>query len=209
MEFRRWLTTACSGTESNHRLDGWCGRLREALPHPDDNESGSVWRDLTLDLGVSSHSLVPDVISIPHATDDSVVSDFPIHLDDDADSLVGLEILGEEVDEPRSPPVRGRPTERFFPSHHQWPCHLTSMRTNTQHECAWTYSTASSGGHDDDLADFLKTDDGSSYSSAYAGALGKPPMPPVQRWRGSGHKKSASSGTAATTASTASRSSSK
>ena len=176
MPFRQWFA-ACTSSGTN-RMEGLCGRLRDAVQEDDDDDDkesiahkSALWKDLTLSV---LEPTVPREISVPRDETSAAAED----------GLVGLEILQEYDPSLGDTDYAGRQT-------------LDPWR-NTTAECSWTYSSASSHGKDN-VGDF-RFDDGSSYSSAG----GKPPRPTPPRFHKS-HKKTISSGTTATV-STASRS---
>lgn len=213
MALRHWFM-ACSGTATD-RMEGLCARLRDAV-HDDDNENAqehrvcgcgnndaiddmedvghgaALWNDLTLSAMEPS---IPQEISVPAPDDAAAIATMYSSLEDDCDSLVGLEILDLPDDERQ---------ESLALDHQHVMAMMGCAATNpwrSSTECSWTYSTASS--HGKDLAEFMKYDDGSSYSS-----LGKPPRPPTAATTSSRskarHKKTKSGGTASTSTTTAS-----
>ena len=206
MAFRQWIM-ACSGPAAN-RMEGLCARLRDAVHDNDDDDEGRVcgcgndndihsighksalWKDLTMS---ALEPTIPKEISVP-VEDAMAISTMYSSLEDDSDSLVGLEILDHPDDEREGP----------SPNRTMMACvHPPYWRSTA--ECSWTYSTASS--HGQDLADFMKFDDGSSYSSVGAGKPPRPTPPPhSSSSRVKSHHKTKSGGTATTTTSSWSRS---
>ena len=151
MALRHWFIV-CSGTATN-RMEGLCARLRDAVHDDDENEEehrvcgcgindtynmedghsvghgAALWNDLTLStMGPS----IPKEISVPAPDDAAAIASIYSSLEDDCDSLVGLEILDLPDDERQEPPA---------PDHHHVMAIMGCAATNpwrSSTECSWT-----------------------------------------------------------------------
>lgn len=193
----RQFISSCSGPAAT-RIEGLCGRLRDTVQDEDDSvaNNSAMLNNLTTLEGIECNvAPVPKEISVP-LVHDMNWSSIHTSLEEESDILIGLEILSVADDPPRDD------HPEVLPNEHGQPVHYTNWRLSN--ECSWTYSTTSSHGRD--LQEFMKFDDGSSYSSGFMLASGKPPLPePVSRLKKKEHKKTISSGTATTVTTSTSR----
>lgn len=204
----RQLLAACA-TGSQDAAGGLCGRLCDTVLHnneggnneEDDNRSAhsAVWKDLTLSV---LEPAIPKEIHVTMTPSSSgTQQDNSATAAEEGDSLLGLQLLDDQKDTTRKAPAplwTAPTTTASVPVWHSYPTTTT--------DCSWTYSTASS--HDNDLQEFLRFDDGSSYSS---GLGGRPPRaPPVVKatttTRRKQHRKTVSTDTTATVSTWSARS---